>query len=83
MCVNIIKSKNLLCDLLFLRRRNENRLINEMKDIMEMLTKCDDEVIALPKFVVDRFDDLPPTSGFEVVANNMINLIEEVTSLSK
>ena len=83
---DIIKSKNLLCELIGvkpIRRRNENRVINEMKDIMEMLMKCDDEGVTLPKFVVDRFDGLPPTSGFEVIANNMINLIEEVTSLSK
>ena len=80
----IIKSKDVLCELLGekgKRRRNENKLLNEMKDIMDMLSKCDDNDISLPKFIVDSFDGLPPTSGFEVISNNLIELIEEIGNL--
>ena len=61
---DIIKSKDLLCDLIGQkgkRRRNENRVMNEMKDIVDMLTHCDDNNISLPKFVTDSYYGLPPT----------------------
>ena len=80
----IINSKDLLCDLIGLkgkRRRNENRLVNEMKDIMDMLIHCDDNSIRLPKFVADSYNGLPPTSGFEVVANYILKLNEELSNL--
>ena len=83
---HIIKSKDMLCDIINktpTRRRNENRLLNEMKDIIDMFTKCDDDDINLPKFVADSFDGLPPTSGFEVISSNLIDLIDELTNLRK
>ena len=83
---DIIKSKDLLCDLIGQkgkRRRNENRLMNEMKDIVDMLTYSDDNNISLPKFVVDSYNGLPPTSGFEVVANYILQLNEELINLRK
>ena len=80
----IIKSKDTLCEILGekgKRRRNENRLLNEMRDIVDMFTKCDDEDVSLPKFVVDSFNGIPPTSGFEVVSDNIIALIDELGNL--
>ena len=65
------------------RRRNENRLVNEMKDIVDMLTRCDDNNIKLPRFVADYFDGLPPTSGFEVIANYITQLNDELLNLRK
>lgn len=82
----IIKSKDQLCDLIgekSKRRRHENRMLNEMKDIMDMLTRCDDTDVKLPKFVVDSYDGLPPSSGFELVASYMLNLIDEISNLKK
>ena len=66
-----------------IHRRNEDRLVNEMKDIMDIITRCDDKDLILPKFVADSYDGLPPTSGFEVVANYMVQLIDELTHLRK
>ena len=83
---DIIRSKDRLCELIGekpKRRRNENRLINEMKDIVELLTRCDDNSISLPQFVTDAFDGLPPTSGFEVVANYIMQLNDELVNLRK
>ena len=83
---DILKSKDLLCELLVkksIRRRNEKRLVNEMHDIMDMLSKCDDEELSLPMFVVSTHDALPPSSGFEVVASHIVELIEEISNLRK
>ena len=81
---DIINSKDHLCELMGekpKRRRNENRLVNEMKDIMDLLTRSDDNDISLPRFVVDSFNGLPPTSGFEVVANYIMQLNDELLTL--
>lgn len=60
---DILKSKEYLCQLVDernIRRRNEDRLVNEMRDIMDIITRCDDKDIILPKFVADSYDGLPP-----------------------
>ena len=46
-----------------------------------MLNKCDDTGTVLPKFVVDTYDGLPPTSGFDLVANSINSLMEELSIL--
>ena len=52
----ILKAKDTLFQLTgekSIRRRNENRMLNEMQDLMNLLKRCDDRGIVLPKFVVD------------------------------
>ena len=83
---DIIKGKDILCDIIgekSKRRRNENRVMNEVKDILEILRKCDETKRQLPKFVVDSYDGLPPTSGFEVIAQSLTALNDEIVSLKK
>ena len=81
---DIIASKDLLFKYVGerpIRRRNENKILHEIKDIMEMLKKCDENGAILPHFVASRFDSLPPSSGFEIVAQQMIVLTNQVTEL--
>ena len=83
-CDDILKGKDLLFDIIgerSSRRRNKDRIIHELEDILKMLQKCDDESIKLPKFVCDSYCGLPPTSGFEIVASRMITLIDEISQL--
>lgn len=83
---DIIKAKDLLCELTgekSKRRRNENRIIHELSDILDLFKKCDDANTDLPKFVVDSFDGLPPSSGFEIIAETLISLNDEIISLKK
>ena len=83
-CDDILKGKDLLFDIIgdrSSRRRNKERLIHELEDILKMLQKCDDESIKLPKFVCESYCGLPPTSGFEIVASRMITLIDEISQL--
>ena len=80
----IIKGKDLLYELVGekpKRRRHENRMLNEMQDILDMLKKCDDLDTVLPKFVADSYCGLPPSSGFEVVAQSLTTLISEINTL--
>ena len=81
---DIIKGKDLLCELLgqkSVRRRNQDRLMQEIRDILDFLIRCDDEGISLPSFVADSYRGLPPSSGFEVVAQHMTALIDEISTL--
>ena len=65
------------------RRRHENKCLSEIKDILEMLCKCDENGKILPRFVVDKHDGLPPTSGFDLVANSIIGLMQEIGILKR
>ena len=55
--------------------------MNELKDILDMLSRCDENGTELPRFVVDEYDGLPPSSGFELVANSMTSLFQEIMNL--
>lgn len=81
---DIIKGKDLLFNIVnekSKRRRNDNRFLHEVQDILELMKKCDDGGKVLPPFVTDSYKGLPPSSGFEVVARHMITLIDEISSL--
>lgn len=65
------------------RRRNKNRILHELHDIMDMLKKCDDESVNLRSFVADRYNSLPPSSGFEIVSHHIITLTDQISSLQK
>ena len=82
----ILKAKDLIFNLVGekpIRRRNENRKTNELQDVMAILKRCDEKRMDLPKFVADSYDSLPPSSGFDVVAESLISLIDEISLLRK
>ena len=82
----ITKGKDLLYDLCgesSKRRRGENRLVQELQDIVDLLEKVEEKNIKLPTFVVDSYNGLPPSSGFELVAAHIVSLNEEISSLRK
>ena len=83
---DIMKGKDLLCDIVGerpIRRRNENRILHELQDITDLFNKCDEESKKLPTFVANSFNVLPPLSGFELVADHIMKLNEEILALSK
>ena len=82
----IIKGKDTLCNIIgekSKRRRNENRIMHEVRDILDILKRCDDKKCELPKFVVDSYDGLPPTSGFDLIAQSLTALNDEILALRK
>ena len=81
---DIIGAKDRLCDIIGekgKRRRNENRLLHELQDILNLLEKCDGGEVLLPKFVADSYNALPPSSGFEIIASHIISLMDEISSV--
>lgn len=83
---DIVKGKDILYELAGekpKRRRHENRRINEIQDLLDMLRKCESSGISLPTYACDSYDSLPPSSGFELVAQHIVSLIDETTSLRK
>ena len=83
---DIINAKDKIYDIAGLkpkRRRHENRLVNEMQDLLDILKHCDENEFILPKYVSDSFDSMPPTSGFEVIAGCMRTFIDEITLLKE
>ena len=81
----IVRANNLICKILGerpVRRRKEDKMVNEMQDIIDMIAKCDeDDKITLPIFLVDSFDGLPPTSGFELIGFQLVELVQELSFL--
>ena len=65
------------------RRRGEYRLNNEINDILDTFEKCFDENIKLPIFVADSYNSLPQSSGFDIIAQHMISLVDEINDLKK
>ena len=84
---DIVKAKDMLFEMVGekpKRRRFENRMMHELQDIIDMLKRCDDEEsLILPRFVADSFSGMPPSSGFEIVAQAMQSLIQEISDLKK
>ena len=83
---DMLDGKNLLCAKVGDKpkwRRGENRLINEVQDVLNILKKCDDEGFKLPLFVCDSYNGMPPTSGFENIAQSLMTLNNEIADLKK
>ena len=63
------------------RRRGRDAAKAELSDIIEMIHELQEQNVNLPTFVSDSFDAMPPTSGYEAIADVMNSLIDELTSL--
>ena len=87
---DINKAKDILFDMIKdpaksmpKRRRGKDKLIHELEDIIEMLKVCDDNNIVLPKFVVDSYNGLPPTSGFKFIGDYLAKMNDELATLRR
>ena len=47
------------------------------------LRSLDEENIVLPAFLSDGFNKMPPTSGFEILAQHIVGLVTEIGSLKE
>ena len=63
------------------RRRGEGKIDPELNDLICFFRKLDEEQKPPPMFVVDRHDSIPPASGFEVIAEHIVGLMEEISNL--
>ena len=80
----LYEAKDKLCQMIGQtpkKRRGDDRLKSEVLDILAHLRKCDEDDMKIPKFVSDGYNKMPPSSGFEVIAEHVISLLTEVTAL--
>jgi hypothetical protein len=82
--VKIKEAKDLVYDLCkrkICRRKKDEKISKEIGDILSIFETIDEEKISVPRFVAERFDSLPPSSGFDAIARNMSALRELVANL--
>ena len=80
----IKEAKSLICTYSSdrpIHRRGDNLIKSELTDILELFRKCEESNITLPKFVAESYDSMPPGSGFELISNTIMSLIEEIQTL--
>ena len=63
------------------KRRGEAKSKADLMDIINLLRKLDENRANVPKFVADNFCTMPPASGFETIAEHIINLTMEISTL--
>ena len=65
------------------RRRGEGKTKADIGDILALLRKLDEGNAHLPTFVADSCGSMPPSSGFEVLAEHMVTFISEIALLKE
>ena len=64
-------------------RRGEGKCRADLNDIFNCLCDLDERNVDLPKFVADTHSSMPPTLGYNVLAEHLIHLMEEMSSLKE
>ena len=83
---SIIEAKDFIFGLVqetIVRRKNAGKIQREIQDALDAFNIAEQKSIALPQFVASGLRALPPSSGFEVVADLINDLREEVTRLKQ
>ena len=65
------------------RRRGDGKTMADIGDILALLRKLDEGNVHLPTFVADSCRSMPPSSGFEVLAEHMVTFISEIALLKE
>ena len=63
------------------KRRGDGRVKADLTDIITLLRKLEENNVQLPKFLADDFRSIPPVSGYEVIAEHIIDLMSEMARL--
>ena len=62
-------------------RKGPNKKKSDISDILNLMRKVDENSIRLPRFLCDGYASMPPAAGFEVLADQMINVSTEMASV--
>jgi hypothetical protein len=65
------------------KRRSEDKIKVEIRDMLDLFDKLDRDKVAIPKFLADSYDGLPPATGFSVASRNIATLLDQVEQLNK
>ena len=63
------------------RIRGEGKTRAELKDIVDIFRRFDEKDSSLPTFVADCYKSMPPSSGYEVLADHMVTFLSEIAQL--
>ena len=63
------------------RRRGDGRAKADLSDMIALLRRIDEDNISIPSFVCDNFRSMPPATGFEAIADHIVNLMGEISTL--
>ena len=80
----INKAKEVLyksADETFKKRIGDGRMKNNICDMLQISRKFDESDSVLPKFLCDGYNKMPPSAGFEVIAEHIFSLLSKMESL--
>ena len=63
------------------RIRGVGKTRAELKDIVDIFRRFDEKDSSLPTFVADCYKSMPPSSGYEVLADHMVTFLSEIAQL--
>ena len=63
------------------RRRGDGRAKADLSDMIALLRRIDEDNISIHSFVCDNFRSMTPASGFEAIADHIVNLMGEISTL--
>ena len=64
-------------------RRGDGKCKADLNDILNRFREADERKESLPMFVADGYSTMPPASGYEVLAEHLIHLMEEISGLKE
>lgn len=82
---DIKNAKSTICNHLKIKpawRRSDDKMRNEVKDIIDLVNQANADG-TLPKYVADYYRAFPPLYGYEIIANDIKSLRNEVLDVKE
>lgn len=64
-------------------RRGDDRNRSDLLDIIDLIKTANLKGDVLPKFVAAAYNSMPPTSGFDLISETLLNLNDEIFKLKE
>ena len=82
LCLSFYSSEKITAAKKVLFSRN-GKARSDLTDILTLFNKNEQSGVHLPKFLADSFDAMPPVSGYEILAEHIVDLLEQVGDLKE
>ena len=64
-------------------RKGNGKARSDLTDILTLFNKNEQSGVHLPKFLADSFDAMPPVSWYEILAEHVVDFLEQVGDLKE
>ena len=64
-------------------QRGEGKIRSDVNDIVSQLRKNEENSVEMPSFEADSYKSMPPSAGFEFLAEHVVFLVSEVNDLKE